>query len=363
MPLPEGLHVGFIAGTLGQGGAEKQLYYMMRVLKGMGVEATAFTLTREEYWEGRLIDEGLQVVYIGESASRLTRLVTVIRALRSAGCNIVQSGHFFANIYAAMAGRILGIPSIGAVRSNVYKEAQQLGRIFGRSSIRWPDALAANSLAALETLRGMNIPEKRLYYLPNIIDAQRYSLRRRTDDGVFRAIFVGRLYPEKRPEFFLHILAALEHRYRGKIHGEIYGDGPLRSGLESLAADMKISNLIHFKGSVPPGPHIYEQADVLLLTSTHEGTPNVIMEAMACGVPVIASAVGGVPEQLDGSGGIAVPPGDLDAFITAVCNFAGDPALRDRVRHRSREKVLHRHTDEALREKLLLLYSTLPGTA
>ena len=119
-----GLRICFLAGTLGQGGAERQLYYMLEELQQAGLRVTLLCLTQGEFWERRITELGVRCVWVGQKQSRLWRLFRIFQELRQERPDIVQSQHFYTNLYAAVAGRILGLPTIGAIRSDVFGEVR-----------------------------------------------------------------------------------------------------------------------------------------------------------------------------------------------------------------------------------------------
>ena len=130
------LNLCFIAGTLGQGGAERQLFYLLKALRGAGASPSLLTLTQGEFWESRIRELGVPVIWVGQADSRLSRLKRIIRELRQIAAQsktpmILQSQHFYTNIYAAAAARTLGLREIGAMRCDGFSEVQAHGR--------WPD--------------------------------------------------------------------------------------------------------------------------------------------------------------------------------------------------------------------------------
>jgi len=107
-----------------------------------------------------------------------------------------------------------------------------------------------------------------------------------------------------------------------------------------------------------PAP-LYRKADVFVLTSDHEGTPNVILEAMACGLPVVATAVGGVPDLVqDGVTGFLCAPRDTAGIVAALARLAGDPVLRREMGERARVHVERCHARDRLPDLLESLYRT-----
>jgi len=141
-----GLKITFLAGTLGQGGAEQQLFYILKTLKENGVKVILFCLTQGEYWERKIKELGIPVIWVGESAFKFIRLLKIIRELKKNPPDIFQSQHFFANLYVVIASRILSIKDIGAIRNDVINELEINGKFFGRCNLHLPSQLFVNSL-------------------------------------------------------------------------------------------------------------------------------------------------------------------------------------------------------------------------
>jgi glycosyltransferase involved in cell wall biosynthesis len=135
----------------------------------------------------------------------------------------------------------------------------------------------------------------------------------------------------------------------------IVGEGPLREDLERLARDRGVADRVRFAGRVGQDDILsfYERADVFALTSFAEGVPVVLMEAMATELPVVASAVNGVPELVeDGVHGRLVPPGRSDLFAAALAALARDPEGRADMGAAGRERVAREFADDASAARL-----------
>ena len=145
----------------------------------------------------------------------------------------------------------------------------------------------------------------------------------------FIALFLGILAPVKGVEV---LLQAVEKTAAPDLLQVLVGDGPLRAELEQQAREGGFESNVHFAGQRPREEIVdwLNAADLLVLPSFSEGRPNVVLEAMACGRPVVASRVGGVPELVcDGVTGLLLPAGDSAALSAAIRGLMGD---RDRLR-------------------------------
>jgi glycosyltransferase involved in cell wall biosynthesis len=319
--------VAFVADNLEAGGAERQLTYMVRVLRERGARVHVYTLVPEGTFAAEIRARGAGVSSIGASGtSHLTRLARLVRAGRAFRPGVVQSAHFHTNLYAAAAGRLLRVPSIGAVRSSLRLSVDRLGR-FGRLSIRAPTVVAANSRAAVEEAGALGLDPSRFVVLRNVVDTDAFSPAPVTSGtGAFTVCWVGNANPLKRHDL---VVEAFARAFSGDPDAQlvIHGRGGLRPEIQVELARQGVNGQAEI---VTPGhpASTLRRADALVLASDAEGTPNVVLEAMACGVPVVATAVGDVPELLRGGCGMVVSPGDVDGLARALASLRHDRERR-----------------------------------
>ena len=356
-----GLKVCFVAGTLGQGGAEQQLYYILQTLKGRGACPSVLCLTRGEFWEPKIRALGVPVVWVGRSPLRPVRLAHIVRAVRVLRPRVVQSQHAYTNLYASIAARLGNARAIGASRNDPAWEFA-LGGALGRLNLHMPHIIAANSRYAVEEAMGLGVPAGRVSLLPNVVDTARFRpAPRRGHAGPASLLAVARCVPQKRLDRFIALVARLQASLGLPVRGLIAGDGPLRPRLEQQAAELGLlTSGIEFLGTVPDTAEFYRRADVLVLTSLHEGTPNAVMEAMASGLPVVATRVGGVPDLVaDGETGLLADADDLNGLVDAAAALLRDPAARAEMGLRARQRIVERHSLSALPSHLERLYQAV----
>ncbi len=166
---------------------------------------------------------------------------------------------------------------------------------------------------------------------------------------------VGRLVPIKNHRLFLEA-AALVRRQRSDVHFVVVGDGECRAGLEQAVQELGLSQDVSFVGWVQQVGEVLHELSVVALTSNNEGTPVSVIEAMVAGVPVVATAVGGVPDVLEGGRlGLLAAPGDAQGFAEAVLRALDghhpDLAL-------AREEALARYDIQRLVREMGELYRT-----
>ena len=156
---------------------------------------------------------------------------------------------------------------------------------------------------------------------------------------------VARLQPEKGLTVFLEAASRVASAVPD-VEFLVVGDGPLRGALPALADSLGLNGRVHFLGARADADALIERLDVLVVPSLSEGSPLVVLEAMHAGVPVVATAVGGIPEQIrNAREGLLVPPGDATALADAVRDLLREPerarALAAEARRRAAEAFAH----------------------
>jgi glycosyltransferase involved in cell wall biosynthesis len=358
MAILAGLKICFIAGTLGRGGAERQLYYMLKTLVEAGAETRVLSLTRGEPWEEMIREMGVPLVWVGGRRSKAGRLAAIVSALRDAPPDVIQSQHFFTNLYAAAAARFVGCREVGAIRSNGAAEVRVNGYLLGNLSLSVPRTLAVNSLAGFRYAARCGVPEGRLYLLQNVVDTDHFSPRERSPNSLVRLLVVARLETQKRVDRAIFAIARLFASGRRAVRLTIAGAGSQRQRLERQAIDLGlVPESVEFAGDVSDPSDLYRVVDLLVIPSDHEGTPNVALEAMASGLPVVATRVGGLPDIIShGENGLLVEPDDEQALYSALREMIDDEALRRQCGQRAREFVVKNCATSLLRSRLEGLY-------
>ena len=177
------------------------------------------------------------------------------------------------------------------------------------------------------------------------VDLERFSPRGPTSgDGPLSVLTVAQLVQRKGIDVLLDAVATLRERDVA-VEAVIVGDGAERRSLEARARKLGLGDAVTFAGAVGQDrlPDYYARADVFCLPSFAEGIPIVLMEAMARELPVVATAIMGVPELVEGRRcGLLVPPARPDVLAAALEELAGDPALRDQLGRQARERVAER---------------------
>jgi glycosyltransferase involved in cell wall biosynthesis len=173
---------------------------------------------------------------------------------------------------------------------------------------------------------------------------------------------VGRLAPEKGFDYLIRAVAALTDA--GVDVGlSILGDGPQQQELETLVSDLNLGDRVHLVGHVTNPKPYYESMDVYVLSSLREGLPNVLLEAMAYGIPLVATAVAGIPRLIDGeSNGVLIPPSDAKSIADAITQLIHNPCDREKLGAGGRTTVEQRFCFQTRMTKIVDAYEQLPGS-
>ena len=293
---------------------------------------------------------GVHVAPIGEKL-RWHAIQFAVGLVREQAIDVVHAHMPAAHAVGALAGRITRTPvlaTIHAMHASMWDlEVHRLARTH----------LCVVSEAARAHALAIGVAPARLTVIRNGVDSERFVPRAdgaRSDAAVVG--YVGRLSPEKHPELFLRT-AARVHARLPQARFVVIGDGPLRGALEALAARLCIGDVVTFEGECDDMPARYQGLDIVLSTSWHEGTPLAVLEAMACGLPVVATDVGGVPELIvSGATGWLAPAGDEAAMARRALALLQSPETMHRFGHAARERVRTLFPlDEQVRQTAALL--------
>jgi glycosyltransferase involved in cell wall biosynthesis len=201
----------------------------------------------------------------------------------------------------------------------------------------------------------LSVRSEKLFIVPNWIDAVPYSNieRKRDREGPFRILFVGWIEFEKGVFDLLDAVA--RHPKLRSVEVELLGSGGAVCELRENASALGVSGRFHLRGWKGEEEKLayYEKADVLVLPSHAEGFPNVVLEAMASGLPVVATPVGSIPDVVrDRVNGLLVPMRDSSALGDALAELKDQPDVRAEMGVRNRELVESRHNLVGASEKI-----------
>lgn len=252
--------------------------------------------------------------------------------------DIVHTHGYRADVVDSGVARATGIPTVttvhgftgGGWKNRLYERLQ-------RFAFRRFDAVVAVSRPLRDALVRDGVPVDRVHLIRNAWDGKGTFMDRTAArqslgvpaDGV-RIGWVGRLSREKGPDITLEAFARIDS---DRITLSMLGDGSEIGRLRARATDLGVADRVTWHGTVPAAASVFRAFDVFVLSSRTEGTPMVLFEAMAAGVPIVASAVGGVPDVVSDAEAILVSPNDPVALAAAVYDALSKPMVaQERVR-------------------------------
>jgi len=253
-------------------------------------------------------------------------LWNILRLARES--DLILANWAFCGVLARFSSPLHHKPIVTVLRGSDVK----IGGGDWRSSLFLNTALKGSKLVVcvgkeLETWlrKTADYPEK-IYHIPNGIYERFFSIDFPKISPTINILFIGSLIPRKGVDILLKAIKNIAHL---RLHLFIVGQGPLEQELKELASELKIAHLVTFQGKISPGRPMAEmmaRAHFLVLPSHHEGRPNVILEAMAAGRPVIGSDIDGVRELVQHSKtGYLFADGDIKALSQVIEKLVKNP--------------------------------------
>lgn len=295
------------------------------------------------------------------TATALRSARTLARHLRKNRIAVAHSFSFYSNILMIPAARAARVPVVIGSQRQLGDLLTPSQRFAQASCFRLCDRIVCNSHAAAGRIFGVGLANEKVVVIPNAVPDEFFRVRDRrrpfcTEMGTIGLI--ARMNAlAKNHQLFLRAAARLCAKgFGGQFL--LIGNGPLRTELEELARHLGITDRTAFMGERSDIADILSRLDVLVLPSFSESSPNVIGEAMAAGVPVVATRVGGIPELIDhGNTGLLVPNGDEAALANGLEYCLRNAGLRESLA-RNAAKFAEKHLAlNAVRNRYECLYA------
>jgi glycosyltransferase involved in cell wall biosynthesis len=283
---------------------------------------------------------------------------------RRLSAEVVHTHNPLPLIYAALPGRLA---RAGVIHTKHGRNRSTPGQMWlRRQAARFIDFFVAVSGGTEAQAREQNdCAEEKLLVVPNGIELGRFRpdaadrVAVRAELGIPAPAWVvgtvGRIDRSKNQALLVRAAAPLLAEEARLV---IIGDGPLAGEVAEQVRSSPAARFIHLLGSRMDVPRLLPALDVFALSSRNEGLPLVVPEAMACGLPVISTAVGGIPEVIDeGSTGHLVPPADEAALRRRLAGLMSDRPLAASMGRRAREVALSRYSAERMHDDYMRLYA------
>jgi asparagine synthase (glutamine-hydrolysing) len=399
--------------ALPPGGAERQWCYLAIGLKSAGFTVTFVTIDRLQgpnaHYLPLLLNAGIEVIDIGKQPlAQVLRYLpkdTESRSVLSPNPNpfhasldlltsllvhlspkVVFAQLDSPNLIAATAAHLAGVPRVvlsfrnynpshfSYLRNDWFRPCYQ-------AVCRSPRALLAGNATACneDYANWIGVPAERIAWIPNAIDPKDFGIPHQKqinqlaselqlDEAAPVILGIFRLSEEKQPLLFVEVCSRVA-RIVKDVRVLVVGVGPLRKDMEDAINKLGLEGVISLLGSRHDVPALMKIASLLLLTSSHEGMPNVVMEAQLSGLPVVATNVGGVPDLIrDGETGFLASPGDVDALVNACVRLLRNKELMVDVSRRASDRMLRDFSRKMMIDRYLALvdpvsYSATTGPA
>jgi glycosyltransferase involved in cell wall biosynthesis len=325
-----------------------------------------------EVLRGKAADRGAPMVSVPDHGPWDWRVVTrYLELCRRHRVNIWHGHDYKSNAVGLVVRRFWPMRLVTTVHGWIRNTARE--RLYCKVD-KWCLPRYDVVLCVSEDLRdrclAAGVPGVRCRLVENAVDTDEFArradaaaARRRWGIAPGRSVIgaVGRLSPEKG--YDLLIRSADQLRRAGHdVELLIAGTGPEESRLQALADELDLAGRVRLIGHVADPRSLYEALDLFALSSHTEGLPNVVLEAMAMGVAVVATRVAGVPRLIrDGECGVLVQPGCVEGLSAAIAGLLADPARRGRLAAAGRREVVDRYGFAARMEKVRDVYDGLLG--
>ena len=270
---------------------------------------------------------------------------------------LVHTTELYTNTFGLPGAALAGVPvRIGNRREiNPDKSSGQIA--LQRAAYAAAHRVVANSQAAAERLRFERVPEHKIAVIPNGLDFAPYQAPSRRP-RLRKVTMVANLRPEKGHDVLIDAAVEVLRRFPD-AQFELVGGGTELQALLARAESRGVLHAFTFLGHRDDVPERLADADIFVLPSRSEAFPNGVLEAMATGLPIVASAVGGIVELIhDGTTGLLVPAGDAAALADRICRLMNDAAFAARLGGAARDEALARYSFDRMVASFESLYLT-----
>ena len=352
--------------TLNFGGTEGQFVEVACGLDRARWELDVACIRAEGPLRTRLEAAGIQAWSCGRGSFKSPRLLGAVRALsrrlRARKVQIVHSFDFYSNVLGVPAARMAGVPVVIASQRDLGNLRPPLQQRLQRAMLSLATHVLVNSRAIADRLAGSRAARSgRLSVIHNGVDLSRFGPAPgpvRKEPGITVTVLAN-LRPEKGILQMVEAAAALR-RAAPEVRVDIWGEGPLRTEVEARMQSLALADCVRLRGSTRTPEDVLRRSDIFVLPSLSEASSNVLLEAMATGLPVVATRIGGTP-ALVGDAAVLVPPGDPAALAAALVDLARNPDLVNRLGAAARARALAEFGMDRMLERVDALYRGLLG--
>ncbi len=360
------IRVAFCITDLDVGGAERMFVELVTRLDRHHWEPRVFCLSGPGALAERLQASGIPVTCFGAKSVRNLgvswRLAAELKKFRPA---LIQSFLFHANLVGRLAAWWAGVPRV-VCGIRVAERRSRVPLWLDRLTQGFVDHNVCVSRAVAEfSIHNARLQASKVSVIANGVDSQHFATATAVDRaslGLTAAplvLFVGRLDPQKAPFVLLEAFVRLVTRH-ADWQLLFVGEGPLRASMTDWAVEHRLNSSIHFAGWRPDVPELLKAVDVLVLPSLWEGMPNILLESMAAGLPVVVSRVEGTEELIrDGESGLLATPGSVEELERQIEKVLIDREFSMKLSTAAQQAVFKGFTIDAMIRSYEQLYLRL----
>lgn len=358
------IRVCYLIDGLARAGTESQLLALIRSLDRSRVEPFLCLLGGEDDESRALEPEECPVLRLGVRSlhrpSSAARAFQLARFLRARQIDLLQVYFPDSICFGIPVARLAGVRRVVRCRNNLGYSLTRAHRWIGRLYNPLIDATVTNCEAGRQAIvEGEGIPSASVTIIENGVDLARYPDRAPGDPTSRRVGMVANLRPVKEPETFLRAARIVASRH-ADVEFQIAGEGERRPALERQIDELALRGRCTLAGAVADVPGFLTSLDVAVLCSRSEGQSNALLEYMAAGRPIVATAVGGNRELIEPDvTGLLVPPGSPEALADAINQLLEDPARAAQLGAAARARVRECYSQEARARRFEAFYARL----
>jgi glycosyltransferase involved in cell wall biosynthesis len=372
VPETAALPIGIVLTSFAPGGTERQMIELIRRLDRGRWSVHVACLHATGGWLPRVTEAAHTVTEFPIRSFRRADTVQQMRRFARWTAEhrlaVVHAGDLYSNIFALFPAAAARVPVRIANRREINPDKSAAQIALQRLAYGCAHRVAVNSRAAAARLARELVPGRKVQVIANGIDLDRFE-RHHYRTHPRRVVVVANLRREKAHDVLIDAAALLRPRVPD-LHVDIVGDGPERARLEERARTRGVADAITFWGHQEDVGERLSAADLFVLPSRSEAFPNALLEAMASGLPAVATRVGGMQELVDdGRTGCLVPPDDPAALAEALGHLMAHGELAVRLGANAREQVRQRYSFDRMIGAFEALYLSelsrrgVPGAA
>ncbi len=362
----------FVIWALERGGAERFLVSLLKAIDKNRVEPTVCCLNWKGEWAPEVERAGIEVIALNKKRKiDLSVLLKLVRIMKKERFYIVNTYLWGADVVGRIAAILAGVPVIISTVQNVDVWKRWHHIIIDKILASRTDMFIAVSEAVRDYCnKRIGIPLKKIVVIPNAVEVERFQSNGHNEylynelnlnENDFILSCIARLTEQKGQRYLLQSISRLRSKFPN-LRVIFAGEGEDKEILEKMAQELGVIDNVRFLGQRQDIPEILHLSDGVVLPSLYEGLPVCVVEAMAVGKPVIATAVGGTPEIVyDKETGFLIPPADVYALEKAIEELISLPDRGESIGRKAKEMVMERFSIDVVSRETESLFISLMG--